>query len=178
MRIKFLNFRTGVLSLNIYLCFMIENSLWFKNFLLWRNRNVDQRTFVLFLSLFVGLISGLAAVILKNTVFYAHQLLTRGFTSDSGNLLYLAYPLIGIILTVIYVRLFLKDKIGHGITRVLHAISQNNSHLKPHNSYSSMIASTFTVAFGGSVGLEAPIVMTGLHWDPILEECFNWITGH
>ena len=140
---------------------MIENSLWFKNFLLWRNRNVDQRTFVLFLSLFVGLISGLAAVILKNTVFYAHHLLTKGFTSDSGNLLYLAYPLIGIIITVIYVRLFLKDKIGHGITRVLHAISQNNSHLKPHNSYSSMIASTFTVAFGGSVGLEAPIVMTG-----------------
>jgi len=140
---------------------MIENSLWFKKFLIWRNRNVDQRTFVLFLSLFVGLISGLAAVILKNTVFYAHQLLTRGFASESGNLLYLAYPLIGIILTVIYVRVFLKDKIGHGITRVLHAISQNNSHLKPHNSYSSMIASTMTVAFGGSVGLEAPIVMTG-----------------
>jgi len=140
---------------------MIENSLWFKNFLLWRNRNVDQRTFVLFLSLFVGLISGLAAVILKNTVFYAHLLLTRGFTAERGNLLYLAYPLIGIIITVIYVRLFLKDKIGHGITRVLHAISQNNSHLKSHNSYSSMIASTFTVAFGGSVGLEAPIVMTG-----------------
>ena len=77
---------------------MIENSLWFKNFLLWRNRNVDQRTFVLFLSLFVGLASGMAAVILKNTVFYAHLLLTQGFAANTGNLLYLAYPLIGIIL--------------------------------------------------------------------------------
>ncbi|MDP4291267.1 MAG: chloride channel protein, partial [Bacteroidota bacterium] len=140
---------------------MIENALWFRKFLLWRTRNIEQRTFVLLLSLFVGLISGLAAVILKNTVFYAHQFLTKGFASNSGNLLYLAYPLIGVILTVIYVRGLLKEKIGHGITRVLYAISQNNSHLKPHNNYSSMIASTLTVAFGGSVGLEAPIVMTG-----------------
>ena len=140
---------------------MIENSFWFRRFLIWRNKHLDQRTFVLFLSLIVGLISGLAAVVLKNTVFYAHQLLTRGFTSTNGNLLYLAFPLIGIILTVIYVRVFVKDKIGHGITRVLHAISQNNSYLKPHNNYTSMIASTITVAFGGSVGLEAPVVMTG-----------------
>jgi chloride channel protein, CIC family len=103
----------------------------------------------------------LAAVLLKNTVFYTHILLTQGFEAKQFNLLYLAYPFIGMILTVIYVKFFVRDQIGHGISRVLYSISKNNSILRPHNTYSSMVASTITVGFGGSVGLEAPIVLTG-----------------
>ncbi len=127
----------------------------------WRVKNIDHKHFVLILSLIVGLASGLSAVVLKNTVYYTHYLLTRGFNTEAGNYLYLAYPLLGMALTVLFIRYFVKDNISHGITRILYAISRKNSHLKPHNNYSSLIASTITVGFGGSVGLEAPIVLTG-----------------
>lgn len=127
----------------------------------WRVRNISQHNFVLILSLIVGFISGLSAVVLKNTVYYTHYFLTRGFNSEEVNFLYLAYPLIGMGLTVLFVKYIVKDNISHGITRILYSISKNNSHLKVHNNYSSLIASTITVGFGGSVGLEAPIVLTG-----------------
>ncbi len=113
------------------------------------------------LSLIVGLISGLSAVVLKNAVYYTHFLLTRGFVSDDGNFLYLAYPLFGMGITVLFVRYVVKDNISHGVSKILYAISKNNSHIKVHNNYSSLVASTITVGFGGSVGLEAPIVLTG-----------------
>ncbi len=127
----------------------------------WRLRHISNQRFVLLLSLVIGLLSGLAAVLLKNTAFYTHDLLTVNFAKDSENYWYLAYPMIGIFLTVMYIRFFVKDDIGHGVSRVLYAISKNGGRMKPHNNYSSMIASTLTVAFGGSVGLEAPIVATG-----------------
>jgi CIC family chloride channel protein len=127
----------------------------------WRVHNISHRNFVLILSLVIGLISGLAAVLLKNAVHYTHFFLTRGFDAKDGNLLYLAYPLIGMGLTVLFVKYIVKDNISHGISRILYSISKNNSHLKTHNNYSSFIASTLTVGFGGSVGLEAPVVLTG-----------------
>ncbi len=127
----------------------------------WRLKHVSQRNFLYILSMIVGLISGLAAVVLKNTVYYTHYFLTQGFAHDASNLLYLAYPLFGMILTVLFIKYFVKDNISHGISKVLYAISKNNSRIKPHNNYSSLIASTITVGFGGSVGLEAPIVFTG-----------------
>ncbi|HLN52526.1 MAG TPA: chloride channel protein [Lentimicrobium sp.] len=127
----------------------------------WRLKNISPRNFILIISFFVGLISGLAAVVLKNTVYYTHYFLTEGFENEAANLLYLAYPLFGMAITVLFVRYFVKDNISHGISKVLYAISQNNGLIKPHNNYSSLIASTITVGFGGSVGLEAPIVFTG-----------------
>ncbi|KAF0195391.1 MAG: chloride channel protein CIC family [Bacteroidetes bacterium] len=127
----------------------------------WRVKNMSHHNFILILSLIVGLISGLSAVVLKNTVYYTHFFLIRGFDIDSGNYLYLAYPLAGMALTVLFIRYVVKDNISHGVSKILYAISRNNSHLKVHNNYSSMIASTITVGFGGSVGLEAPIVLTG-----------------
>ncbi|MFA5417962.1 MAG: chloride channel protein [Bacteroidales bacterium] len=120
-----------------------------------------QRQLVLVLSLIIGLVSGLAAVLLKNTVFYTHDLITNGFKFDKSNYLFLAFPFIGILLTVIFATYLIRDNIGHGVSRILYAISRNNGKLKKHNMYSSMVGSTFTVAFGGSVGLEAPIVLTG-----------------
>jgi CIC family chloride channel protein len=127
----------------------------------WRVKNISHHNFVLILSLVVGFVSGLSAVVLKNTVFYTHYFLTRGFDQYDGNFLYLAYPLLGMGLTVLFIKYVVKDNISHGVSKILYAISKNNSHLKAHNNYSSLISSTITVGFGGSVGLEAPIVLTG-----------------
>jgi CIC family chloride channel protein len=121
----------------------------------------DQVRLLYVLSLVVGLLSALAAAFLKNAIHYTHQILTKGITAESGNYLYLAYPLIGMLLTFLFVKYLVKDNIGHGISRVLYAISKKKSFLKGHNTWTSIIASTITIGFGGSVGAEAPIVLTG-----------------
>jgi chloride channel protein, CIC family len=122
---------------------------------------IDQVKLVYFLSLVVGLLSALAAALLKYSIHYMHKILTEGITSQSGSYLYLAYPLIGMFLTFLFVRYIVKDNIGHGISRILYSISRNKSRLKAHNTWTSIIASTLTIGFGGSVGAEAPIVLTG-----------------
>ncbi len=124
-------------------------------------RHIKQREFVLILSVLVGFGSGLAAVILKNTLYYTNYFLTNGFSYHGIYYLYLAFPLIGIILTILFIRFVVKDNISHGVSKVLYAISKNNSQIKPHNTFSSLIACTLTLGFGGSVGPEAPIVLTG-----------------
>ncbi len=122
---------------------------------------IDQVRLIYVLSLIIGLLSALAAALLKNTIHYTQHLLTRGITNESGGFLYLAYPLAGMLLTLLFLKIFVKDKIGHGISRILYAISKKRSYLKTHNTWSSIVASTFTIGFGGSVGAEAPIVLTG-----------------
>ncbi|MDR2065992.1 MAG: chloride channel protein [Prevotellaceae bacterium] len=120
----------------------------------------DRKTLMI-LALIVGFAGGLAAVLLKHTITGVKFLLTSWFNAETGSLLYLAYPGIGILITVFFVKYFVRDNISHGITRVLYAISRKKSKLKSHNCYSSIIASSFTIGFGGSVGAEAPIVLTG-----------------
>jgi len=122
---------------------------------------IDQVKLVYFLSLVVGLLSALAAAFLKNAIHFTHKILTQGITGSSGNYLFLLYPLIGMFLTLLFVKFIVKDKIGHGISRILFAISKRKSILKAHNTWTSIIASTLTIGFGGSVGAEAPIVLTG-----------------
>ena len=139
---------------------MIKNRF-VRKFLNLRSKDIDQVTLIYILSFVVGLLSALAAAILKNAIHYTHQILTQGITRESGNYLYLAYPLLGMLMTLIFVRYLVKDNIGHGISRVLYAISRKKSYLKAHNTWTSIIASTFTIGFGGSVGAEAPIVLTG-----------------
>ena len=119
------------------------------------------RKLVLVLSLVIGLVSGLAAVLLKNIVHYTHYLITDGFDFAMANNFYFIFPTIGLTLTVMFAMYIIRDEIGHGVSKILYAISKKNGRIKAHNMYSSMIGSTFTVAFGGSVGLEAPIVLTG-----------------
>jgi CIC family chloride channel protein len=128
---------------------------------IWQMGHIKPRSFVLFLSILTGAFGGISAILLKNAVFYLHHLLTLGFNVKNFNLLYLAYPFFGILLSYLFVKYVVKDQISHGITRVLRAISRDKSIIKPHNMYTSMFASTLTVGFGGSVGLEAPIVFTG-----------------
>ena len=130
-------------------------------FLIWKGKHLKHHQFVYILSFIIGIISGAAAVVLKNTIYYTNEFLLHRLDIENINLLYLACPLIGIALTVFFVRFLIKDNIGHGISRILYAISKKNSIIKSHNNYSSFIAGTLTVGLGGSVGLEAPIVLTG-----------------
>ena len=135
----------------------------YKKIQIWRLRHMSERTFVWILSVLVGLCAGLAAVVLKRSVhFVNHILLQYGIpTFVGGNLLILIYPAIGILLTILFVKLVIKGPIGHGLPAVLLAISRKKNYLHPRNMYSSLVASIITVAFGGSVGLEAPIASTG-----------------
>jgi len=127
----------------------------------WRATHVSERMFVLILSFLVGLLSAVAAFILHWLINQIVALLTGRFDATSFNLLYLVYPVVGIFLTMLFVRYVVKDNISHGITRILYAISQNRSRLKFHNTWTSVVASAVTIGFGGSVGAEAPIVLTG-----------------
>lgn len=149
------------------------NNKLLRTFLIWRARNIPHQNFVLILSVIVGIFSGLAAVILKNSIHFIHQFLTEGFDFTNWNYLYLLYPMAGIFITMLYVRYIVKDDIGHGITKILYAISKKESNLKGHNSFTSIIGSTFTIGFGGSVGAEAPIVLTGASIGSSLGRFFN-----
>lgn len=126
-----------------------------------RERYLTDRQFTLILSFLVGLFAAVAAFILHWLIEEIQLLLTEGFDTETFNWMYLVYPVIGIYLTSLFVRHIVKDEISHGITRILYAISSKRSRLKGHNCWSSVIASAITIGFGGSVGAEAPIVLTG-----------------
>ncbi len=129
--------------------------------LIWRKEHITDRQFTLILSFVVGFFVAVAAFSLHWFINQIQLLLTEGFSAHSFNWLYLVYPVIGIYLTSLFVRYIVKDNISHGITRILYAISTKKSRLKGHNTWSSVIASAITIGFGGSVGAEAPIVLTG-----------------
>lgn len=136
---------------------------WFLRFLYWRERHIKERDFVIFLALVVGILSGLAAMVLKWLIHtIGHLLITHGVDAALHiNLAYILAPAVGILLVSLYVRYVVKDNISHGVTQVLYAISQQKSRIKRHNMYTSLIASSVTIGFGGSVGAEGPIVHTG-----------------
>ena len=121
----------------------------------------NPKAFIVFQSLLIGLVTGLIAVLLKNIVHITGRELYKNSTPEHPQFLYFALPGIGILLTILFLKYFVKDDLSHGISKVLQAISKNHSRIKFHNTYSSIISSTLTVGFGGSVGLEAPIVYTG-----------------
>ena len=127
----------------------------------WRVANVSDKMFLLILAFVVGVLSAVAAFVLHGLINTIVALLTGRFHADTYNWLYLVYPVVGIWLTSLFVRYVVRDNISHGITRILYAISSNRSRLKGHNTWSSVIASAITIGFGGSVGAEAPIVLTG-----------------
>lgn len=127
----------------------------------WREKYIGDKQFVLLLAVFVGFFAAVAAFALHWIIRQIQALLTAGFSVDNANWLYLVYPVIGIYLTSLFIKYIVKDNISHGITRILYAISSKRSRLKAHNMWSSVIASAITIGFGGSVGAEAPIVLTG-----------------
>ncbi len=132
----------------------------YKSIYRWRLRHMSEHGVLLVLSVFVGLLSGLAAVALKSLVGWSGRAVMQ-FTADSPHLIIFFLPLTGILLTILFVRYIVKGDIGHGLPTVLLSISREQSRLPAKNMYTSLVASTLTVAFGGSVGLEAPIASTG-----------------
>ncbi len=138
-----------------------ETSSLFGRFLLWRERHIKEKNLVIVLALVVGLLGGLAAIVLKYLISLISDTLTSHIDLNSGNLLYFMLPAAGVIITVLYVKYFVRDNISHGVTKVLYAISRNKSRLKRHNMYTSVVSSSITIGFGGSVGAEGPIVYTG-----------------
>ncbi len=130
-------------------------------FIEWREKHVSQNQFILVLSFVVGVLSALSAFVLKHLIHFIQHLLTGGFDAHTFNWLYLVYPVIGIFITGLFIRKVVRDDISHGVTKVLYAISSRQGKIRRHNSWSSLIASGITIGFGGSVGAESPIVMTG-----------------
>ena len=131
------------------------------NVVSWRERHIGERSFVVLLSLVVGIICGFAAQLLKYLIHLIAHALTAHFSETTVNWLNLLYPVIGIFIVTIFLKYIVKDNISHGVTKVLYAISRRKSRLKKKNMYSSLIASSITIGFGGSVGAEGPIVFTG-----------------
>ena len=133
----------------------------FTKILAWKEKHLTDRQMLLILAFIIGILASFAAYILHTLIHQIQAILTEGFEVNSFNWLYLVFPVIGIYLTSLFVRYVVRDNISHGITRILYAISSKRSHLKPHNCWSSVIASAITIGFGGSVGAEAPLVLTG-----------------
>jgi len=127
----------------------------------WSSGKEHRGRLIMALSLLVGLATGLVAFVLKFIVASIEKLLTEGFDISQMNWLYLVYPAVGILITSLFIRYVVRDDISHGVTKILYAISRKRARIKSHNRWSSVVASSITIGFGGSVGAEAPIVLTG-----------------
>ncbi len=139
----------------------------------WRLKNMSERGFITALSIVVGIVSGMAAVVIKNTIHLTHQLVDAFISNEVHNYIYFALPLFGISLAVITIRYIVRRPVRHGIPNVLYSMSKRKGEVSRHNMYSSIITSSLTVAFGGSVGLEGPTVATGTAWGSWLAHYFH-----
>lgn len=124
-------------------------------------KKLTENQWLLVLAFFTGLGSGLAAVLLKTLIYWISVGLTGWFSKESDYLLLFVYPGLGMLISALLVKYVIKDDISHGVTKVLHAVSRDESRIRPHNTFSSILTSSITIGFGGSVGAEAPIVFTG-----------------
>lgn len=134
--------------------------LWMK-LVIWREHHIKEKNFLILLSLVVGILCGFAAQLLKFLIHLISSFLTSHMSTTSANYLYLVYPVVGILIVTIFLKYVVKENISHGVTKVLYAISRRHSRLKKRNMYASLISSSITIGFGGSVGAEGPIVFTG-----------------
>ena len=133
----------------------------YNQFFLWRDSHIKERHFLLFVCFLVGILTALAAWLLKAAIHFFQVFFTENFSQANMNFAYLLFPIVGILLAGLYVKYIVKDDISHGVTKILFSISQRKSRIKQHNMHSSLVASSITIGFGGSVGAEAPIVLTG-----------------
>ena len=127
----------------------------------WKRKHLNDNQFLLVVSFFVGIFTACAGMLLKWLIGQIEDLLTESFVASTANWLYLVYPIIGIWFTMLFIRYVVRDDISHGVTKILFAIARKQSQIKPHNTWTSIVASAITIGFGGSVGAEAPIVLTG-----------------
>ncbi len=138
-----------------------------------RTSSLRERERLILLSIIVGLLSGFAAILLKNIIHLSSRFLTEDVDALQENYRYFLYPGIGILLTYIYVKYLVKEDISHGVTKVLESISRKKGYLRAHNMFTSILSSTITIGFGGSVGAEAPVVLTGSSIGSTIARKFN-----
>ena len=134
---------------------------WTDRFAAWRQKHISERQFILLLSLVVGVLTALAAILLKLLIELIHDAVNDNALIQGHNWLFLVCPVLGIFLSGLFIRYVVRDDIGHGVTKILYALSRRNGRIKPHNMWSSLAASAITIGMGGSVGAESPIVLTG-----------------
>lgn len=134
---------------------------WWMKVVIWREHHIREKSFLLILALVVGVLCGFAAQLLKYLIHLITGLLTSHMSTTTANWLYLVYPVVGILIVTLLLKYVVKENISHGVTKVLYAISRRKSRLKKRNMYASLVASSITIGFGGSVGAEGPIVFTG-----------------
>lgn len=139
---------------------MIRNTRW-RKFLIWRLRHINNQSFILILSVLIGIASGMTALVLKTVVYRGREFLLEGINWSYQNYLFFLYPMIGVGLTLIFKKYIIRDLAKHNVTSLLHAISKRSSIVKLHKTYSSIIGSIITAGFGGSIGLESPIISSG-----------------
>jgi len=129
--------------------------------LIWRVRHVNDKVFIILLSIVVGILAGLTAVLLKTSVHFMQSFLHSSFRDYYNTYFFLIYPFIGLLLSTLFVRYFRKGRLQRGIGNVLLEITKNKGIVARHKLFSQLITSFFTLGFGGSAGLEAPISVTG-----------------
>ncbi|MEN8225251.1 MAG: chloride channel protein [Bacteroidota bacterium] len=139
----------------------MSSKVYIGRFLIWRQAHISDRYFIIILSALIGFLSGMAAYFLKSVVFYIEDLLTAEFRIQSLNYWYAVYPAIGIFLTIILLKFLIRDKDTHGIPRILYVISRLDGKMKFRKVFSSLFGSSLTAGFGGSIGLESPIISSG-----------------
>ena len=139
----------------------------------WRKDHLSERQFIYFLAITIGFISGLVAIVIKNSVHAIQYMLTVGIFDEYSYVLYIFYPVVGILLAQWVIRKLVKQQVNHGIPNTLYSISKRNALIKKHNLYSSLITASLTVGFGGSAGLEGPTVGTTSAWGANLARLFK-----
>ncbi|MBQ5853277.1 MAG: chloride channel protein, partial [Rikenellaceae bacterium] len=131
------------------------------HYYLWLTHRLTDRQLMMVLAVVVGLAAGLGTYIFEILLHFIRAGLVNWFPVERAQFLYLIYPAVGIILATLFVKYVVKDNISEGVTRVLYAMSRSNSRIRGHNCWTSVVGGATTIGFGGSVGPEAPIVLTG-----------------
>ncbi len=132
-----------------------------KRILRWGANHISPKNYINLLSLIIGFLAGLVAVAIKSGVHFVEKILTFHIVDHYVHYLFFLLPIIGIFLTIVFIKYILRRRVGHGIPTVLFALSKTHGEIRQHNMFSSIITSAVTVGFGGSVGLEGPAVATG-----------------
>lgn len=133
----------------------------FLKFLKWRYQYISNRQFTNIASAVIGLLAGLGAVILKNLTHLIQNLLEGEFIKQMHQAFYFIFPIIGLLIVLLFIKYVIRKKVGHGIPSTLYAISKQKGIMPRHQMWASLITAPITVGFGGSVGLEGPTVATG-----------------
>ena len=124
-------------------------------------KRLTDRQLMMILAVIVGALAAVGTYVFETLLHWIKEGLVGWFSPDSASPMYFVYPVVGIILASLFVKYLVKDNISEGVTRVLYAIAKKGSRIKAHNCYTSIIGGATTIGFGGSVGPEAPIVLTG-----------------